>query len=390
VSLSNRDIKMKSSFEILNVFGSMIRKNDKTKTKQTIRTAALICASILFITACDVCEPIKPAKYESEIYFSAMPLTESVPSIYGIDAQGADLREIIKNGVLCSAPAINGNFAFIREEAGSTSLMIYEGEDAGVKKVQLGEAYKNPGDAVISAKGNYLAFTAEHLGDRVLVLQDNSIGAVQKEVSQKYLLGSGFAFSPDNEYLAFFEEDPGIILKIIHTDDLAVKETNFYPAGSVKLSSEARVEWSQDSQWITYTLNEEDEDQIYVRSLNGTIGRKYTAKKFGALHPVFAQDETDLCCSGRLGHIHRYDVATDTTRRYYLVKADTSFEMNKYPRWSSEGEDKVIYSCYPKHNTEGKFSAVLKIVSDVYNTDYEKMRHRVLCSNVYKAFWRRK
>ncbi|MCK5740954.1 MAG: hypothetical protein KAH48_01950, partial [Chlorobi bacterium] len=106
---------MKSSFEILNVFGSMIRKNDKTKIKQTIRTAALICASILFITACDVCDTIKPAKYESEIYFSAMPLTESVPSIYGIDAQGADLREIIKNGVLCSAPAINGNFAFIRE-----------------------------------------------------------------------------------------------------------------------------------------------------------------------------------------------------------------------------------------------------------------------------------
>ncbi len=388
MSLYNRDIKMKSSFEILNVFGSMIRKNDKTKIKHTIRTAVLICASILFIAACDVCEPIKPAKYESEIYFSAMPLTESVPSIYGIDAQGADLREIIKNGVLCSAPAINGNFAFIREEAGSTSLMIYEGEDKGEEKVQIG-AYKNPEVAIISASGDYLAFTAEHLGDRVLVLQDNSIGANQKKVSQNYLLRSGFAFSPDNKYLAFFEEDLGIILKIIHTDDLTVKKTNSYPAESVKLSSEARIEWSQDSQWITYTLNEEDEDQIYVRSL-GPVGRKYTAKKFGALHPVFAQDETDLCCSGRLGHIHRYDVATDTTRRYYLVKADTSFEMNKYPRWSLEGEDKVIYSCYPKHNTEEKFSAVLKIVTDVYNTDYEKMRHRVLCSNVYKAFWRRK
>jgi len=366
----------------------MIRKNDKTKIKQTIRTAALICVSILFITACDVCDTIKPAKYESEIYFSAMPLTESVPSIYGIDAQGADLREIIKNGVLCSAPAINGNFAFIREEEGSTSLMIYESESDSAKQIQIG-AYKNPEVAIISASGDYLAFTAEHLGDRVLVLQDNSIGANQKKVSQKYLLGSGFAFSPDNEYLAFFEEDPGIILKIIHTDDLTVKETNFFPAESVKLSSEARIEWSQDSQWITYTLNEEGEDQIYVRSL-GPGGRKYTAKKFGALHPVFAQDETDLCCSGRLGHIHRYDVATDTTRRYYLVKADTSLEMNKYPRWSLEGEDKVIYTCYPKHNTEEMFSAVLKIVSDVYNTDYEKMRHRVLCSNVYKAFWRRK
>lgn len=349
-----------------------------------IRKKFLLIAAFFVIAGfygCDVCDlGENKDKYANDIFFSAVSLNDSVPGIFAVSQDGTRLREIVKDAVLYSGPSGNGTIVFLREKSGEDTVMYYikTNGDSLIRSPISGN-FERIEIPVMSPDGRNVAV---YVGNgKIMKIEKMGFG---REASFNFYEGTEPSFSPDGNYLAFYERDGlfGLIIKVVSTDDpLNVVYQRYFDRLLEPMLGNATIDWTDDSRFLTYAVRdiEATTDIIYIEEINGDSDKELVISGIGATMPSLSPDQKKVVFAARDGNIW-YRVIADSGY-YRMTDADTTIEYNLYPQWTNDGKA-IFYTKYYRDDT-GRFSGTLEIVSCLTCPSKRKL---VLSNSVLRGF----
>ncbi len=365
--------------DIINIDNSFVRTVNKLLA--FVVAFVVIVIIVLLNSGCDVCNT-GDGKADNDIIFTAFSLDgDDVPGIYVANQDGDNLSQLIRNGILFSAPSISQKLVFRRPVIGTVRQEIVTAGLDGSNQVAIFPA--DPiGDVfpVMSPKGNYFAYGTK---ENQLIISDIT-GLKQNEVTLNLASSTLPSFSPDGSMIAFFEGKVNlgpVKVKVIESDasnEIKVVLELTYDNGIDYRVGEPSISWSNNNT-IAYLISNDSTDIIYFHDLiSGQVHSREFDRSIGfkgVYMPVLSPDGERLAFSGRDGSIWIVEVYGDNPE-YTKVKSSVESEVNAFMQWSPDGQ-KLIYSQY--YGNEEKASLFLY---DIVNSV-----EIIIGNNVDRGFW---
>ncbi|MFN3307009.1 MAG: hypothetical protein ACK42Z_07475, partial [Candidatus Kapaibacteriota bacterium] len=100
------------------------------------KTAIIVVNFVILLFACDPCKYEDMYSFpEGDIYFTALPVNSNEPSIFQIDIDQSNPKELIKNGRLFSAPSKDNKLVFIRDYSTGSQDVILSNIDGSNQRI---------------------------------------------------------------------------------------------------------------------------------------------------------------------------------------------------------------------------------------------------------------
>jgi hypothetical protein len=335
-------------------------------------------------TSCDPCryDDIYSIP-EGDIFFNALPVNSSEPSIFQIDVNQSNLREIIKNGKLYSPPSRDKKLVFVRDNPTGSQDVIVSNIDGTNQRIIAGSYRWYSRDfAIISSNGMFIAIGA-NTNELWIAREEKSF----LKLSNNFCKGTLPAFSPDGSKIAFFEgkdvytSPQWLVVYYLETEPpqrLCRKEL---PGQIVELFGEPTISWSNDGTFVYCALeNKETYDLIYKTSFEGSYERTWEVEFIGCAAVVPTKDDNIFYITGRDGSLWLVNF-NELAGRYRFVSQAGGFSYNLFPM-VDKNYSNILYTRFYRDELN-PFGGTLEIVSLVD----KKASPKIIGSNVYRAFW---
>ena len=371
----------------INILFEMERIEKRLRKLRLIWLCSLIIGGLTVLNGCDVCgNSSNVVVEEGDYYFSALPAnsTSIEPSIFRINSDGTNLREVIKNAELYSPPSRDKKLVFLAQYGlGARSLMMSNID--GSNAIQIGpDFWTSRQYPVLSPDGLKIAV---YTGSGSLWLILNKIDF--QKVSSQFCEGTLASFSPDASKLAIFEGKDllgPLTLKIfdVTKSPPPLLSQKVYVSGIYKRNGIPSIEWSLNGELMTFVLSISVGptyfDSIHVVQWYNLDNDNAIEMSGGAFMPALSPDNSKIAFAGGDGNIWVRSTDPNDRKNINLTTGTNQF-INLYPRWTSDGND-VYYSKYSKDDITNIFHATLEFVS----TATDPPQIRVLGNNIYRAF----
>lgn len=370
----------KNSSEIL------INSGILKKMKIVSLACSLIIGGLVILNGCDVCDSGEPSKpEEGDIYFTALSANSNLPSIFRVNFDGSNLREVIKNGILYSSPSLNKKISYLSTTSLAERYAFIANID-GSNATQVGADFWNSRQyPVLSPDGSKVAvFT----GNKSLWVIYNQTDF--QKASSKFCEGTIPSFSPDGSKMAIYEGNDlysQLTVKIIDVSKSPPQTIieKAYTSGIMPWKDEQpSVRWTADGEYIVFMLS----DNTYFDYIHYTTWYNFSNEQViemsgaGAFTPSMSLDRNKIIYAGRDGNIWiRY---LNENKRVNLTSINSAIGYCIYPQWTPD-EKNIFYTKYFRDDMD-KFHATLEVV----NMEADPPQIRVLGNNVFRAFWNKK
>jgi serine/threonine-protein kinase len=177
------------------------------------------------------------------------------------------------------------NVLTILTERGSTDVWTMELGRAAMRRITLDG---QNGVAVWHPDGNHIAFTALRDGSFNIFSKSVDTSEPERRVTESANTQFPTSWSPDGEKLAYVEFDPDTGLDIWIWRARGKAE----PFEKSTFNESAAV-FSHDGRFLAFVSNETGEDQVYVRPLDGSSGKRAVSTS-GGREPVWGRDGGEL------------------------------------------------------------------------------------------------
>ncbi|MFA6569875.1 MAG: hypothetical protein WCT77_01425 [Bacteroidota bacterium] len=337
--------------------------------------------SILLISCCDTCNTGGPGDndYSEDIFFSALPVRSTQPSVFAVSPDGKNLREVLKNGIIYSSPSSGYKIALLMQDAqGDTILAVGSTLSDSVRTISLNKKYKRIFNPVISQNDKYIAVATD---TKELLIVANEV--YTQFPSYNYCETSVASFSPDSRYLAFYEGDSlqsALTLKVVLSDyPKQVVFSKTYPDGLSQWKGDATISWASDGSFFCYVITNSGDgyDYIIANKIDGSEVFRMQIIGIGASQPEVSPDNASVAFAAKDGNIWRRTISDG--RSYKITNVDSTEEFCVYPQWTHDGK-KILYSRFEKTAVIGHFEGTLEI----YNL--ETKRNMILGNDVFRGF----
>ncbi|MBX3043783.1 MAG: hypothetical protein KIT33_13505 [Candidatus Kapabacteria bacterium] len=350
--------------------------------------------ALILFSRCDTCIETSGNGNTPEelVYFSAAPVNSSLPNVYQTDGEGSFIDNLLINGITFSAPSDNGKITYIRKdiENGNSSLFISNIDGSNQNLIVSDNDIFSVSFPVISSNGRYIAFNAGN--SRLFVYDVESGSPTFNQITGRLAQGSFASFSNNSQYFAYIEGDGSAtaytvkVAQSAGSDNLITKYSK--SIGNIDFAGESdlKVNWSDDSQQIIFSVKNGSNDDIYLIDINSGTERIVSIpnENIGGKDASLSPKNDFLAVSGRDGNIWLIFTATNDLRYSNITRTD-GFERYHSPKWSWDGS-KVLYN------------STTLLDSDIYSTlicseiNYELAlasikRSYILSSNAFKGFW---
>lgn len=336
----------------------------------------------MFTASCDYCGTGTGTNtiVEGDIYFTAVAVNGNTPSIFRIATDGKNMRQVISNGRIYSAPSKDKKIVFISEYIpGVKHLFISRIDGQNVTSLMDDNFAKDKLYPIISSDGKYIALNDIRYG-LWLIKNETEVYQLTNNLCQNTIP----SFSPDGTKLAFYDGGYLFNPQTIFVYDLtqnppAICAKKQHSTGLYQMKGEAMINWSYDSKYVSYSISESEEvDIVYIGEYNKNEDIGYEITSIGAYNPILNKEMNKIVFSARDGNLWMRSLA-DTGKKYWNL-TNSSKVYNVYPQWSSDGK-KLLYSKYYKDDLEDNHAA-MELID--FNNNNEI---RVLSNNVNRGFW---
>ncbi|QLH53020.1 MAG: hypothetical protein CH6_0577 [Candidatus Kapaibacterium sp.] len=347
----------------------------------------LIVAGILpvvLILSCDPCryDDINSIP-EGDIYFNALPVNTNEPSIFQIDLNQFNPREIIKNGRLYSPPSRDKKLVFVRDYPTGSQDVILSNIDGTNQRI-IGESYHwySRDFALISSNGMFIAIGAN--GKELWIVRNENTFI---KLTNNFCKGTLPAFSPDGTKIAFIEgkdiytSPQTLVIYYLATDQPQMLCKKDLPGQIVEIFGEPTLSWSKDGALVYCSLeNKETFDLIYATSFEGSYERTWEVEFIGCGQVIPTSQENVFYITGRDGSIWLVNF-NELAKRYQFISQSSGFSYNLFPM-VDKNNSYMLYTRFYRDEMS-IFGGSLEVVS----LQEKNAKPKILCSNVYRGFW---
>lgn len=342
-----------------------------------------IIPSVLFLS-CDPCRYDNLYTFpEGDIYFTALPVNSSEPSIFQIDLNQTNPREIIKNGKLYSAPSRDKKLVFIRDYPSGSQDVVVSNIDGTNQRIVAGSYHWFSRDfAIISSNGIFIAIGAN--GNELWIVKNENTFI---KLSNSLCKGTIPSFSPDGTKISFIEGKDvytpphSLVIYYLATEQPQLLCRKNLPGQIAELFGEPTIHWSVDNTFVFLCLeNKETYDLIYSTSFEGSYEKVWEVEFIGCIEALPTNKEQVFYITGRDGSLWLVNF-NELATRYRYISQSSGFSYNLFPRIDKNFE----YALYTRYYRDelSFFGGTLEIV----NLTEKNAKPKIIGSNVYRAFW---
>lgn len=360
--------------------------------------ATLLLFSLLFLISCDTCGTENSgngSQGELHIYFTALPLNGSVPSVYSCRPDGSDMKEIINNAIIYSAPSDDGTLAFLRKEDGLNALYTIKIDGSGLKKIESDNSQYSISYPIISSDGKKIAFYG---GDSKLFVYKPDNFSIEL-ISSNFFGESLPSFSKNSDKIAFFNkgsDEKKFSLNIVNTDnpDLIYVRLS-YEGFLLQNGSISLIQWYNNSDKLAFTYSNGNGQDVYSEYLivnensGSTQDFVFDEEEPGVKMPDVSSDDALLCFVSFKGEVLTRNFEGEV--RYSTLAESIGGMKFSYPIWN-EDENYILVNRRFENtllNNSSNYSdiVVLKVIKN--GTLLFTESNSLISNNAYRGFWKK-
>jgi Tol biopolymer transport system component len=357
-------------------------ENYRTREQRAANIFVAVITLILLCVACDQCDLTNSSTTgtKADIYFSAIPVNDTVTYIFKINSDGSSFTNVLTNARMSCPPSSDNKICFLRKDiTGKDGIYILNlNKRNDTSNVISGDLYPEIKIPVISPDGSYLVFYG---GNNSLYLYDFTKKSI-KQLSSKFCVSTLPQFSPDGKQIAFFEGsrlDGPLTIKAIRISNILTEIfSKSFSVGITPWNCAATIQWSNDASSLVFVISLTTEsDYIYNYNIKDNTYKTYLADSTGAFLPSLSPDMKKICYCDRRGNLRLLN--SDMSGSPEIL---TNIEQNEYninPQWSADGSKILFVNYYA--NSKGEYNGSLQIA------DLSTKKIYVLSNNIYGAFW---
>ncbi|OGU57592.1 MAG: hypothetical protein A2X64_09075 [Ignavibacteria bacterium GWF2_33_9] len=348
-----------------------------------------------FITACNMC-PTSPENSGGDtknyIYSTIIPINSQIPIITKFSLFDFSFEQLENNGSIFSAPAKNGNYAFIRNDSDGGGKLLVMGNTNNNSSITIDKENKEFTfySPIISSTGEEIVFLG---GSNQLYLwvnntEDNS--SYIDKISNKVFDNCIPTFSKDGSKLAFLEkiDESQNELKIIDAKNpenvffsMILKDMKFQDLQDVYLT------FSSNANKLLFVNETDSTDLLTIVNIitldvkNITISKEELGVKIAQISP----DGKYAAFTANDGNI--WIVSLDTSQPLFSkLTTVNSCNYFLYLEWNSEG-NKILAQSYNCTDEVKDGSTLFVLDLDVKNDLFSLNSINLYCNNIQRAFW---
>lgn len=335
---------------------------------------------LLLLCGCENCPTSNEDLAQNTIFFNTKALNSEKSKIFSISSNSNNLK-FRGNGKIFSAPSAANNIAVLEEGENNFKELFLKNIKSGDKTLLLKESATIKIDKpVISPKSDFIAYQG---GERQLFIFPFK-EQISYLISNDFLTNSIPSFSPNGEYLAFFEkqdESERVKLKVLKAkNNIEVVLDYIFEYGLPDYSGNFVPNWSADSKSIFFSM--EIHSELFTLNYVNLEEKKLSSIPVdfvGVINPAVSSDKELVAFTGIDGNIYLFDYKNENALPEILVKKRNNLEFCNNSLFSNDNSV-ILYSRY--ENSEMlEFSASLEIV------DLKSKKISLLMNNIEYAFW---
>ena len=354
----------------------------------------IISYGVIF-TSCNLC-PTSPdgsnGNSENYIYSTIIPINSQIPIITKISLNDFSFAQLANNGSIFSAPAKNGNFAFIRYDTETTGKILLLGNINDNSSVTIDKENKEFSfySPIISSTGDEIVFLG---GSNQLYLwvnntQNNS--SYIDKISNHIFDNCIPVFSEDGRRLAFIEyvNDSQNEVKIVDAKNpeniifsKILQDIKFPNLNEVFLSFSSDANKllmmnETDSTDIFTTINLTDDEVKTISVSKAELGVKISKISPNGKYAAFSANDGNI-----------WIVSLETSQPLYSKLTSVNSCNNfLYLDWNNDG-NKILAQSYNCNDELNDGSTLFILDLEVKNNLFSLNSINLYCNNIQRAFW---
>ncbi len=348
------------------------------------KTFLIVIDFVVLLFACDPCKYDNIYSFpEGDIYFTALPVNATEPSIFQIDINQSNPKELIKNGKLYSAPSRDNKLVFVRDYSTGSQDVILSNIDGSNQRIIAGSFHWYSRDfAIISSNGSFIAIGAN--GNELWIVKNET---TYLKISNNFCKGTLPSFSPDGSKIAFFEgkdlytSPQYIVISYLGSEQPQTLCKKVLPGNVAELYGEPSPNWSNDNVFVYCCIETlERIDLIYSTSFEGSYEKTWEVEFVGCVEALPSSRENVFYTVGRDGSIWIVNF-NEFTKRFQFISLSGGYSYNLFPKLYEE-KKYILYTRFYRDELT-QFSGTLEII----NISDNKAKPIIIGSNVFRAFW---
>lgn len=351
--------------------------------------SALILLVLLQLVClgCDYCEtPVNGSgtNPQEKIYFSVAISNNEIGSIYRCEVDGSRITQLVSNALFYSAPSKDGTIAFLRiSENNINSLWTVSHDGKNEELLEVATQQYGISNPIISPNGDLIAFYG---GNNRLFIYD-LINSVVNFFPNSIVESSIPSFSPNGEYLAYLENINGVlnlVVKFTSDFNIEVLRKEFINK-SMKTNIFQRISWTQNSEVISFSLENEQNDFIILQDIKSGATREIEINdnELGAFDPEISSEGDYVIFTANNGALWVVDLKDDNYKFYELTTAITQSE--NLAAILSNDDSSILFLSRATNSIDNR--ALIK-ANFISNDDlFEINDLNVITNNVKNAYW---
>lgn len=370
-----------------------LKKYNDTIILSYISVALLLFIFLVFLVSCDTCGTDNSGgdgNKELRIFFTAVPVNGTIPSVFSINPEGNDLKEIISNAIIYSPPSDNGKIAFLRKENGVNSLYLSDLTGQNEKLIERDNNQFQISFPVLSSDGGKIAFYGS---DSELYIYRPSNFSIERIASD--FIGSSIpSFSPDSKKLAFFTQNSSneFTVNIIDADNPEVVYLSKVYSGVINGEYYSSIQWQNDGELVIFSYFDLNNNEFLVNlalsgaSQDGEL--KFQKDLPGILMPDISYNSELFCFISKDGELLTRNLSGEANFST-LAKSDDDFQF-AYPDWNEDDNYILVNKVYSGDNfVNSNYSDILVMKISQNGTIAFADRTFLISNNSFRGFWKR-